>query len=75
MIQYLIIFIETNFVEVPKIHKICKICSPQKRCLTVNDHGFKMTDEEIIQKVRECHTLSVETQAESESEEEKCLIP
>ena len=31
MIGFPIIFSETNFVEVQKIHKICKICRPQKR--------------------------------------------
>ena len=31
-IEFLLIFGETNFVEVPKIHEICEICSPQKRC-------------------------------------------
>ena len=25
-------FSETNFVEVPNIHEICEICSPQERC-------------------------------------------
>ena len=42
----------------------------------INSHGFEeMTDEEIVQQVRECHTSSLGTQAESESEEEECLIP
>ena len=32
MIGFPIIFSETSFMEVPKIHKICKICSPWKGC-------------------------------------------
>ena len=44
--------------------------------VVINDHGFEeMTDGEIVQQVRECHIPSVETQAESESEEEECPIP
>ena len=34
-----------------------------------------MIDEEIVQQERECCKPSVETQAESESEEEECPIP
>ena len=30
-IEFPLIFGETNFEEVPKIHEICKICSPQKK--------------------------------------------
>ena len=30
-----LIFSETNFVEVPKIHEICEFCNPQKRRPTV----------------------------------------
>ena len=29
--EFLLIFGETNFVEIPKIHKIHEICSPQKK--------------------------------------------
>ena len=35
MIEFLLIFSEANFVEVPNFHEICKICSHQKRCSTV----------------------------------------
>ena len=31
MIEFLLIFDETNSVEAPKIHKIRENCSPQKR--------------------------------------------
>ena len=34
-IEFLLIFGETNFMQVPKIHKIHEICSPQKRRPTV----------------------------------------
>ena len=36
MIGFPIIFSETNFMEVQKIHKICEICSPRKRRPTVS---------------------------------------
>ena len=35
MIEFLLIFGETIFVEVPKIHEIREVCSPQKVCPTV----------------------------------------
>ena len=34
-IKFLLIFGETIFVEVPKIHEIREVCSPQKVCPTV----------------------------------------
>ena len=34
-IEFPLIFGETNFVEVPKIHEISEICSPQKSHPTV----------------------------------------
>ena len=30
-IEFLLVFGETNFMEVPKIHEIHEICSPQKK--------------------------------------------
>ena len=35
IIELLLIFSEKNFMEVPKIHEIHKLCSPQKRHPTV----------------------------------------
>ena len=40
MIEFPLIFSEKKFVEVSKIHEIHKICSPRKRCPTVNAYVF-----------------------------------